>query len=387
MSSGGQRIRGPEHRSSSPFLPPEPSQEQGVAAVAPRPRQGHRHNPGVKKRRSCSNGRDRKRRDVWSGRSSSSERADGVRRSPDSDPGSVREDKGRETQGHRLTEGILGKEKKNKNRKQGGADSSARQALRKLDNHDINTERGRDRTARERDRTERERDRTERERDKTERERDGTERERRSSKMNDRKRDDFEKAGEEVRKEDCEDDEDANRPLPDRRPLRAQQDWEEDNVGEDLERQRELEGDALRNREREDEGWIKESGGGDDQSACGEERERSESLNNLLSLDSRTASSPEKDPFSFLSPSWDMEESESGASHSDDSVFTASISGLSLGHAEGSVLGAAGLLLPGSWLPPRQQSLTVVAQENRFTGVQRGRGTVRRRGVIEESGI
>ncbi|XP_045065320.1 membrane-associated guanylate kinase, WW and PDZ domain-containing protein 1 [Coregonus clupeaformis] len=65
-----------------------------------------------------------------------------------------------------------------------------------------------------------------------------------------------------------------------------------------------------------------------------------------------------RDPFSFLTPSSELEYAESGTSHSDSSVHAASVSGLSMALTEGSVLGAPALLLPGPWLTPSQQRIT-----------------------------
>ncbi|XP_038867397.1 membrane-associated guanylate kinase, WW and PDZ domain-containing protein 2-like [Salvelinus namaycush] len=72
----------------------------------------------------------------------------------------------------------------------------------------------------------------------------------------------------------------------------------------------------------------------------------------------KSRSEERRDPFSFLTPSSELEHAESVTSHSDGSVYAASVSGLSLALTEGSVLGTPALLLPGPWLKPSQQRIT-----------------------------
>ncbi|KAJ8016791.1 hypothetical protein DPEC_G00011030 [Dallia pectoralis] len=336
---------GPEFRDTSSSLPQQQSKEQSVAAVDLSHQEGRSHRSKVKKRRSSSKARQRRRKDSLSGRRSSSSDTEEEKSSNSSNQGN----------------------------------NPLRHPLKNHDNHDADMERktqshGRNvRAGRERKSPA-----------------EGRVRKRQIYRM-----EEVDKAAEGG---DDEEDEDSNRPIPNQRLPRPKQDWEEENEEEekakssketDIEEERELEGKRLRDEEcdRVDRGSGKTKIINDEERGEGhglsdwEEGMTSQSLNNLLFLESPRTSPPERSPFSFLNPSSD--ESESGDSHSDSSVFAASVCGPA--HAQGSVLGSPGRLLPGPWLTPNSERITEVTQENRFTGDQRRR--VRRPRVIEESGI
>ncbi|KAM9505441.1 membrane-associated guanylate kinase, WW and PDZ domain-containing protein 3 isoform 3-T3 [Salvelinus alpinus] len=379
---------GRERRVTSPFLPLQHPKEQSVAAVDLARRASRSYRSKVKKRGRSSKGRENKKKGSRSGRGrgSSSEGEEGageVRHSPDSDPGPERqEEEDSETGGSGLRERtqVRERDRRRKNRNKGGSHSLPRDALRKHNNDNIHieaergNERGRERERRrDRKRKSRSEERVrKRENRKTEEEEEVKEREEKK---------DVEE--EEVEEEEEDEEEDAYLPITNKRLPRPKQDWEEEDVEErerkrrewDMERERELESERLREIK-----WERKR-------INDEERERSQSLNNLLSLESRMASPLQRDPFSFLTPSSELEHAESVTSHSDGSVYAASVSGLSLALTEGSVLGTPALLLPGPWLKPSQQRITEVIQENRLAGEQRKGGRGRGRGVMEESGI
>ncbi|XP_023143653.2 membrane-associated guanylate kinase, WW and PDZ domain-containing protein 2 isoform X2 [Amphiprion ocellaris] len=98
----------------------------------------------------------------------------------------------------------------------------------------------------------------------------------------------------------------------------------------------------------------------------------------------------QRKPFSFLTSTLsvqqlgddddddgdDGDESESGGSQSDSSVSAASISGLSLAATEAG--GRRATVLPGPWLPPRQQRSVQAVEETRRAGRRTGRRGGRR---------
>ena len=186
--------------------------------------------------------------------------------------------------------------------------------------------------------------------------------------------------------EEDEEEEDAYLPIPNQSLSRLKQVCEEEDVEEkarnrrewEMERERELEDGRLREIKWENRNY--EDSGEDHEQIEWGERESSQSLNNLLSLESRETSPLQREPFFFLTTSSELENAECGASHSDGSIPAACVSGLSLALTEGAVLGAPCLLLPGSWITPSQQR-TGFIQENWVIGKQRERG--RGRGVIE----
>uniref|UniRef100_A0A6Q2X6A7 MAGI family member, X-linked b n=2 Tax=Esox lucius TaxID=8010 RepID=A0A6Q2X6A7_ESOLU len=300
------------------------------------------------------------------------------------------------------------KQKSNNSSDQGG--SPPRHALKDHDNHDIHKDAERySRSQRRNARTDGERkSRSQRRNARTDGERKSRSEKRVRKRQNHGKTEGVEKVNkaEEEEEVDDEEEQDVDRPIPSQRLPRPKQDWEEEDAEEEkarnsrerkTEKERELEGERLREEEqkRVDVGWREtkwkresvrdEMRGEVHEQSDWEEGVMSQSLNNLLSLESPITPPLERNPFSFLTPSSEYDESESETSHSDGSVFAASACGISLTHTEGSVLGARGLLAPGPWLTPSPESIAEVTQENRFIGEQRGR--VRRTGVMEESGI
>ncbi|KAM4610612.1 membrane-associated guanylate kinase, WW and PDZ domain-containing protein 3 [Polymixia lowei] len=374
---------GREHRVTSPSLPRHP-EEQSVAAVDPAGRRGR---SSGKKR----TGRSSKGREKGKGRERPRRRRDSGGRggsgidSPDPEPKEEEEEEEEEEGRHDEGSQVARDRRKNKRRSR----SLPRDTLRK---HGDNRARGATARGRRRERggsTSRARKSRSEEGGRRKAEREERAQEARpeeeivEEKLEEVEGEVGEVSGESVVWEGEEREEHATLPIPNpnQRLPRPKQRWEEGSVergDRETQRARELEAEGAREElERELDGGPGEPRAGgdgrlnDSQREGGVRSERDErSLPGLVVTD---PASPRR-PFSFLaSEQLGDDESESGASHSDDgSVSAASISGLSLAAARTD--GRRAAVLPGPWLAPSRQRVARDVEENRLPGRADGRG-------------
>lgn len=336
MSLDGQRIRGREHRITSPSLLHHPK-EQGLAAVESAGRRGR--SSKQKKRSRSSDGREkrkgterrRRRRGSWGGERS------GIR-SPISEPV---EEEGR--RGERSREA---REKRRRRKRE--TQSLPRDALRSYDEQPEQEE------------------------------------EQEVPAVEERVEEKVEEVEEEVDVEREESEEDVFLPIPNpnQKLPRPKQNWEvkyEENWDmaaeyRELRKVKELEGEGVREQERSWDG-NRETELSEDQRD--DHTQSSGHVEGPLPSVAAIDVVSQRKPFSFLTSTLSIEqlgddESESGGSQSDGSVSAASISGLSL--AATKTNGRRAVMLPGPWLTPSQQRVAQVLDENRSPGSRTGQG-------------
>lgn len=377
MSLDGQRIRGREHRITSPSLLHHPK-EQGLAAVESAGRRGR--SSKQKKRSRSSDGREkrkgterrRRRRGSWGGERS------GIR-SPISEPV---EEEGR--RGERSREA---REKRRRRKRE--TQSLPRDALRSYDDSDAEREKVRGRKkererGRSRSRSRGRKSRSEERVRRAEDEQPEQEEEQEVPAVEERVEEKVEEVEEEVDVEREESEEDVFLPIPNpnQKLPRPKQNWEvkyEENWDmaaeyRELRKVKELEGEDVREQERSWDG-NRETELSEDQRD--DHTQSSGHVEGPLPSVAAIDVVSQRKPFSFLTSTLSIEqlgddESESGGSQSDGSVSAASISGLSL--AATKTNGRRAVMLPGPWLTPSQQRVAQVLDENRSPGSRTGQG-------------